>query len=172
MPIIILSVPLAFLGGRYTLEKEIYFIILGLTLLVASLLMLFSSPQTPRQLPRYSNAFVGGGIGFLSGLVGIGGGIFLSPLLYLSRWDKPKVIAATSSVFILVNSIAGLMGQLSQRENAIDFKMLIPLLLAVFVGGQIGTRMTINKLKPAQVKKVTALVIILVSLRLLWKYLL
>jgi len=171
VPILVFSIPLAYLGGRYHIDEQLYFVILAMTLLVASLLMLRSSRLTVRPLRSYTNGLMGGGIGFLSGVVGIGGGIFLSPLLYLTRWDKPKAIAATSSIFILFNSVAGLLGQMSQRTEKIDLSYILPLMLAVLIGGQIGTRLSLFKLDPRQLKKITAVVILLVALRLLWKYL-
>jgi uncharacterized membrane protein YfcA len=133
--------------------------------------MFFGQVKESRQLPKYSNAFIGGGIGFLSGVVGIGGGIFLSPVLHISRWGKPKIIAATAAVFILLNSIAGMIGQVSTYGFSVDWATLIPLMLCVFIGGQIGVRTTIVKFSPKFVKQITAFVILVVALRLLVKYL-
>ena len=86
LPLVLLSIPFAFLGGQIKISQDGFFILLGSTLLAASLLMMISKPKKTIHLPRLSNAIIGGSIGFLSGVVGIGGGIFLSPLLYLSRW--------------------------------------------------------------------------------------
>lgn len=171
IPLVILSIPLAFLGGRFQLSEKVFFIILGFCLLLAAIVMLIGKVHESRQLPKYSNAVIGGGIGFLSGVVGIGGGIFLSPILHLSRWARPKVIASTSALFILVNSVAGLLGQLSTKSMAIQFNVLIPLLICVFIGGQIGVRSTIFKFSPILVKKITAIVILVVAIRILAKYL-
>ena len=102
-PLIVLSIPLAYLGGKLLIEERFFFLLLGGSLLLASLAMIFDTRTTTVKIPKYGNAVIGGGIGYLSGMVGIGGGIFLSPLLHLSRWGKPKVIAATSAIFILVN---------------------------------------------------------------------
>lgn len=172
LPLILLSIPLAYIGGRFRMEEKMFFILLGFTLLVASLLMLVQSVDTAsKKLPFYSNGIIGGAIGFLSGLVGIGGGIFLSPVLHLTKWARPLVIAATTALFILVNSIAGLIGQLSANELNVEMRDLIALMIAVFVGGQIGSRLTINKLAPQTIKKVTGILIFLVSIRILYKYL-
>ncbi len=171
LPLIILSVPLAYFGGRFPISQELFFIVLACCLLVASFLMLVEKVQEVKQFPKFSNALLGGGIGFLSGIVGIGGGIFLSPLLHISRWGRPKIIAATAALFILVNSIAGLIGQLSTNEINFKWNILLPLLLCVFMGGQIGVRTSILKFSPRLVKQITAIVILVVAVRILIKYL-
>ncbi len=117
------------------------------------------------------NATYGGVIGFISGMVGIGGGIFLAPLLHLTNWDTPKKIAATASFFILVNSIAGLFGQYSNPDFKIDWSLTSILLITVFIGGQIGSRISTNSFTPIQLKKATAILIAFVSIRILIKYL-
>ena len=131
--------------------------------------MLIKKQENTVQLPPYINGIIGGGIGFLSGLVGIGGGIFLSPLLYLSRWNIPKVIAATTAAFILVNSIAGLIGQVHTNGFSVDFQVVILLLITVLIGGQIGSRLTVSWINPQIVRRITAFLILFVSLRILWK---
>lgn len=170
-PLIGLSIPMSFLGGSFKLESTTFFIVLGITLFIASLSMLFTSKITRKKLPLFSNAIIGGGIGFISGLVGIGGGIFLSPVLHISRWHNPKIIAATTALFILVNSIAGLFGQVLNNDINIENYLLIYLLLAVFIGGQIGSRLTIKKLKPIIVRRISAFLILSVSIRILYQYL-
>jgi len=169
-PLIVLSVPFAYLGGRMCLDETLFFVLLACTLLAASLLMLLSKPPASRQLPNYINSIIGSGIGFLSGMVGIGGGIFLSPILYLSKWGSAKLIAACTALFILVNSIAGLTGQLMTNEISLNISFVCSLGLAVFVGGQLGARLTTIKLNAQKVKTITALLILLVALRLLYKY--
>ncbi len=171
LPLVILSVPFAFVGGSFKLSQDVFFIMLGFTLLIASLFMIGLSLGKTRSLSSLFNAGIGGGIGLLAGLVGIGGGIFLSPVLHLSSWAKPKVIAATTSVFILVNSIAGLLGQCYTNGWQVDIKILAPLLVAVLLGGQIGSRYSIEQLPPSMVKRVAGILILLVSLRILYKYL-
>lgn len=167
LPLVILSIPFAYLGGTILLEANLFFKLLGSTLLVSSILMLLSQDITKRMLPKYANAGIGGGIGFLSGMVGIGGGIFLSPFLHLSKWDTPKYIAATTAAFILVNSIAGLVGQISVNQITTNPTLIIGLLLAVLIGGQIGCRITISKLSPLVVRRITAILILIVAMRLL-----
>ncbi len=170
-PLIILSIPLAYLGGSIALATQTFYQLLGITLLIASVFMLLPINKNKSQEFNNQNLLlnggIGGGIGFLSGLVGIGGGIFLSPLLHLSRWDKAKVIAATSSLFILVNSLAGLLGQVSNPAFSIQWRFILPLLLAVFLGGQIGSRLSSTRLNSQRIRQVTALLILVVALRIL-----
>lgn len=169
-PLILFSVPLAFAGASLKLDVRYFYLLLGFSLLLSAIFMMIDTSKELRKLPRFSNALIGGGIGFLSGMVGIGGGIFLSPILHLSKWDKPKVIAATSAAFILANSLSGLFGQISAHGFNIEWKTISVLVLAVIMGSQIGIRLTIFKLNPIHVKRVTAFVILLVSIRLLFKY--
>ena len=175
LPLVLLSVPLAFLGGKMKINQQFFFILLGFTLLFAAITMWFSKQivafneknSNPKSI---RNASFGGIIGFISGMVGIGGGIFLAPLLHLTNWDTPKKIAATASIFILVNSIAGLIGQYSNPNFIIDWNLTSILLVTVFIGGQIGSRMSNKLFTPIQLKKATAILIAFVSLRILYKY--
>lgn len=176
IPLVLLSVPLAYLGGKLKISQQFFFILLGVTLLFAAITMwiskrIISSDEKNNNLKPIRNASFGGFIGFVSGMVGIGGGIFLAPLLHLTNWDTPKKIAATASVFILVNSIAGLLGQYSNPDFIIDWNLTSILLVTVFIGGQIGSRMSNSYFTPIQLKKATAILIAFVSLRILWKYL-
>ena len=167
-PLILLSVPFAYLGGSLKISQEIFFIVLGVTLLIAGGLMLVNKNEKTIKLPNYTNGIIGGGIGFLSGLVGIGGGIFLSPLLYLSHWAKAKVIATTTACFILVNSIAGLIGQTVTNGFNIDIELTALLLITVLIGGQIGSRLTATKINPKVVRKITAFLILFVAFKILF----
>jgi len=170
LPLILFSVPLAFVGAGLKMDARYFYLLLSFSLFLSALFMVIDTSKELRKLPRYSNALIGGGIGFLSGMVGIGGGIFLSPILHLSKWDKPKIIAATSAAFILANSLSGLIGQIYAHGFIIEWKTISILVLAVILGSQIGIRMTIFKLNPIHIKRLTAFVILLVSLRLLFKY--
>lgn len=169
LPLIILSIPFAYLGGRLQISQEFFFVLLGFTLLTAALLMFVSKPAQTRKLPVYANAIIGSGIGFLSGVVGIGGGIFLSPLLYLTRWGTAKIIAGCTALFILVNSIAGLVGQITTNGFPADFSVAAWLIFSVFIGGQIGARLTAFRLNPIVVKRITAVLILIVAVRILWQ---
>lgn len=176
IPLTLFSVPMAFLGGYLRISQTFFFILLGFTLLFAAITMWVSNKVVIKNskttdLNLSKNAGYGGIIGFISGMVGIGGGIFLAPLLHLTNWDTPKKIAATASFFILVNSISGLIGQYTNPEFSIDWTLTSSLLITVFIGGQIGSRMSNQFFTPSQLKKATAILIAFVSIRILIKYL-
>ena len=170
-PLALTSIPAAFIGGWLPIEPTLFYLLLGISLLSAALLMWFQPrlpvEGTPKKGARWLGPLIGGGIGFLSGMVGIGGGIFLAPVLYFIRWDIPKRIAAVAAFFILVNSISGMLGQMTNPAFKIEWAFSLYLMLAVLAGGQIGVRLTINKLSPASIKRITALLIFLVGIRLL-----
>ena len=171
-PLFVTSVPAAWLGGRLVVERELFVGLLAGSLLVAGLTMLWQPywkrDITPVPGPRWIEPVAGGGLGFLAGVVGIGGGIFLAPLLYLLRWDGPRRIAATCAAFILVNSIAGLAGQASKGLGAAaavigEHGLLFP---AVVVGGLVGAGLGARRIEPKWVRIVTALLILYVAGRL------
>jgi len=171
-PLVILSAPLAWLGGRLKVPELMFVGLLALSLLVSGLLMLWHprwqrEGDDPRR-GKWLEPVAGGGLGFLAGVVGIGGGIFLAPLLYMLRWGSERAIAGTCAWFILVNSIAGLAGQLS-KDNArvatalVDHWLLFP---AVFGGGLIGSLLGSQRLNPKHIRVVTAVLVLYVALRL------
>lgn len=175
LPLIICSLPMAFFGGRLRVTEHIFFIALGITLILAALLMLWQAFRKKKSFyksfnNKAVNGTIGAVIGFFSGMIGIGGGIFLAPALHFMQWDKPKVIAATASLFILLNSIAGLLGQFSNANFTFNFQFVLPLIIAVFIGGQIGTRLNIIHFKPNTIRILTAVLIAFVGLRILVKY--
>lgn len=175
IPLVILSVPLAYLGGKLKINQTFFFILLGFTLLSAAITMWMSKRIASKEKTVVSNSilansFLGGFIGFISGMVGIGGGIFLAPTLHLTNWSAPKKIAAIASLFILVNSIAGLVGQYSNDDFTIDWYFTAVLLLTVFIGGQIGSRLSHQYFNAFQLKKATAILIAFVGLRILWNH--
>jgi uncharacterized membrane protein YfcA len=167
-PFLMASVPMAFIGGLWRIADHYFFLLLGVSLVVASV-FLWIQPEELGKKRGDSMTFnlgFGAGIGFLSGLVSIGGGIFLSPALHLMRWGTARKISALASVFILVNSIAGLAGQLA-RSVTIDWKFIVPLLLAVFAGGQVGSRLGAQKFNAVHIRRVTAVLILLAGLNIL-----
>lgn len=173
-PLILCSIPLAYLGGYLKITQEFFFILLGFTLLFAAITMWISKRIGTNQSEiennnMTKNAVTGGFIGFISGMVGIGGGIFLAPILHVTKWSTPKKIAATASVFILANSISGFWGQFSNPNFKIDWNLTVILLTTVLLGGQIGNRISSKHFSQIQIKKATAILIAFVSLRILWK---
>jgi uncharacterized membrane protein YfcA len=179
IPLALLSVPFAFLGGYLKISQTFFFVLLGFTLIVAALSMWISKyiVDSPKQGTRKSvlkDGFIGSVIGFVSGMVGIGGGVFLAPVLHLTNWDTPKRIAATASFFILVNSVAGLLGQYQSQSIEADFyfepNIAFILMLTVFLGGQIGSRLSASRISPYVLKRITAVLIAVVGLRILYKH--
>ncbi len=178
IPVTVLSVPLAFLGATMKISQDTFFVILGCSLLVAAVLLWIKTKPAdidavtpPGKYHYLQDGLLGGAIGFLSGMVGIGGGIFLSPLLNLMKWDTAKRIAATASVFIFVNSVSGIAGQLSSLPSGINYTRIILLCVAVFVGGQIGSRMGAAKFNPLIIKRMTALLVFFAGVEVLSKHL-
>lgn len=174
------SIPMAFFGGYTPLKEKTFFILLGVCLVVSAALVVFQRSGTPVEAapadppptwPSWLPPALGAGIGYLSGLVGIGGGIFLAPILHLLRWDAPKNIAATASFFILVNSVFGLAGQLWKGGIHLDVSLTIPLLLSVFLGGQVGSRLNVLVFTQSQVRWITALLVLYAAVNILWKHL-
>ena len=176
IPIISFSIPFAFIGGLIEVNKNIFFITLGFTLLLASLVMWFnkkivSMHVNTNQINLSKNSSYAGIIGFISGMVGIGGGIFLAPFLHLRQWDTPKRIAATASLFILLNSISGIVGYSLNSDVSLDWILTVMLIIVVLAGSFLGNRISRQLLTPIQIKKGTALLIAFVSIRVLMKYL-
>jgi len=173
IPLIILSIPMAWLGGWLNISETLFIGLLWVALLLAGLRLLLSKPQTEvteiRKMPFWQSAIIGGFIGLYSGLAGIGGGIFLAPILYFTRWGRAREIAAACSLFILVNSISGLAGQLTKLT---DLDMLgqvwtyWPVLPAVLIGGFIGNRFAALKISELWLKRLTAILILSAALRL------
>ncbi len=167
-PFIVASVPFAFIGGYWPISEHNFFILLGSTLVLASIALWVQPSDGEKKLLENLplNLGVSAGVGLLSGLVSIGGGIFLSPILHLSKWDNARKISALASVFILANSISGLAGQFL-RSASIDWKFILPLLIAVLVGGQIGSRLGARRFNPLYIRRITAALILIAGLNIL-----
>lgn len=170
-PFIITSIPMAFIGAQFKLNEKVFFILLGITLILSSFSLFYQAVQknVPKSkiYPTYMSYFLGGGIGFLSGLIGIGGGIFLSPLLNHLNWGKPIKIAALTAFFILVNSISGLIGLLVSGSLELSWMTTVVFMVAVLLGGQLGVRFSLKKASPSAIRIGTACLVILVGLRIL-----
>ena len=166
------SIPLAFIGGSLTVEKQLFEILLFLVLLIAGIFLLINfksyddNEENYRKIPFIISIFIGGILGFISGVVGIGGGIFLSPILFLLKAGYPKHITSTASLFILINSIFGVAGQLTKEIVFNEFLSYWPLFLAVLIGGQIGNYLNIKFLSNKALAFMTSLLIIFVAVRI------
>lgn len=173
LPLMVSSIPMAYVGGRILIPKELFCFLLGLSLLAAAFRMFLPEQVFEKEKDiAWEEAWkiglpLGALLGFLAGLVGIGGGIFLVPLLLLMRWVNLKEAAAASSFFIMVNSASGLLGQL--HKAAFDFNYFLPLGLAVLVGGQIGSRLGAYHVPKVRLQQGMAVFILCVAIKLMWE---
>jgi len=170
-PFLILSVPFAFIGGSLQLDKNFFEILLFIVLAIAGLLLLlkfrsFDETKEVNNIPKIISFLIGGVIGFISGVVGIGGGIFLSPVLLLIKAGKTRHIATTASLFIFINSISGLIGQSTKGYIFIEIYNYWPLFLIVLIGGQLGNFLNIKILPTRVMILLTAGLVIFVSARI------
>lgn len=178
VPLIALSVPAAWLGGRLAISEFVFIGLLWVALLLSGLRLIFARPVAetdapPADLPLWASLGLGGGIGFYAGLVGIGGGIFLAPVLHMMRWGRARVIAAACSLFILVNSAAGIVGQVGKLSDLSLISEAVPywpLLPAVLIGGFVGNYLGVFRLSDMWVKRLTGGLILAVALRLAWRW--
>ena len=173
VPLLLASAPMAFVGGLVPLKQWLFLLILGSALLLSAVALIVQPDKMPPQrIPKKLLLLVSGAVGLLAGISGIGGGIFMAPVLHLVRWSNARRIAAFASIYILINSITGLLGQLikagpqSLADPAAEYW---PLLIAVFVGGQIGSMLGMKILTPRLLKLLTALLVGYAALRLLWQ---
>jgi len=176
-PILALSVPAALLGGLTPISENGLILLLGFGLLLAGLQLGWTSFRppaaevaTPAKLPRWAAPVIGAGVGYLSGIVGIGGGIFLSPILHMVRWTPPRTIAAMASAYIAANSTAALIGKsISLPEGMPQGELLRywPLVPAVALGSWLGHRLLLGIFPERTVKAMTAGLILVVAFRLL-----
>jgi len=175
IPYLIGSIPLSFIGGSLPIEKKIFEILLFLVLSIAGFLLLLNfksydnKKESYKNVPYFVSIFIGGVLGFVSGVVGIGGGIFLSPILFLLKVARPKHIVTAASLFILINSIFGIIGQLTKNLNFIEIYSFFYLLIAVLIGGQIGNYLNL-KIFPARILAlVTSGLVLFVAIRMGFK---
>lgn len=173
LPLLLVSAPLAFVGGLVPLKQWLFLTILG-GALFASAIALVVQPEkmTARNLPRAALLAISATVGLMAGLSGIGGGIFMASVLHLIRWADGKRIAAFASLYILINSIAGLLGQLGKSGAASLWGQVLDygiLLLAVFVGGQLGSYLGLRYFSPRVLRTMTAILVAYAAARLLWQ---
>jgi len=176
IPYLIGSIPMAYIGGSLLIEQKLFEILLFLVLTLAGILLILNfrsyddNQSSYRKIWITVSILIGGVLGFISGTVGIGGGIFLSPILFLLRAGRPKHIVTTASLFILINSFSGVIGQLTKNnvltEIIINYWYLI---LAVFVGGQVGNFLNLKILPTRILALTTAFLVIFVAFRMGFK---
>ena len=178
IPLLSASIPCAFIGGMWRLPEAAFLNVLAVALTVAGLLMWW---QNRMQLLKESEGaslrqpnvgvvlVVGAGLGLLAGVTGIGGGIYLAPVMHLLRWSKAQSIAACTSIFIALNSLSGLVGQLSKGTDVlaeVPLWLLVSCPIFVLIGGRLGSIQLSDRFSAERIRSVTAVVILLVAARL------
>ena len=175
IPFLIGSIPLAFIGGTLIIKKEIFEILLFLVLSIAGLLLLINNKSYEdkniiiKKLHLFVSILIGSILGLISGIIGIGGGIFLSPILFLLKADKPKNIVTTASLFILINSISGVFGQLTKENILNEIIIYWPLFLTVLIGGLFGNYLNLKIFSNRFLPLITSLLVIFVAIRMAFK---
>ena len=175
IPYLIGSIPLAFIGGSLPIEKAFFEILLFVVLTIAGVLLLFKfnsyddKIEIFRKIPILVSILIGGILGFVSGVAGVGGGIFLSPILFLLKAGKPKHIVTTASLFILINSLSGIFGQLTKSTVLSEIQNYWFLFLAALIGGQIGNFLNLKIFPTRILALVTAILVLFVSIRMAFK---
>jgi len=170
IPFIIGSMPAALIGGYLRVNDDIYDILLSVTLIVAAWKLY--TTKSDKYVNSFSNRppvhialIVGVVIGLLSGIIGVGGGIFLSPVILLFGWSDPKTTAGVAAVFIWLNSAAGLIGSSLSGQNVIEIGVLIPFALAVLIGGYLGSKFGSEKFSQNSVKNLLISVMLIAATR-------
>ena len=172
LPYLIGSIPLAYIGGSLVIEKNLFEILLFIVLLTAGSLLMFNFKyyddleKSYKKIPIFFSIFIGGCLGFVSGIVGIGGGIFLSPILFLMKVAKPKNIVTAASLFILINSISGIIGQLTKNIVLNEIFNYWFLLFVVLIGGQIGNFLNLKVFPTRILALITGLLVVFVAFRM------
>ena len=172
LPFLIGSIPLAFFGGTLKIDKEIFEILLFIVLSIAGLLLLVNNKSygekkiVIKKINFFISIIIGSILGFVSGVVGIGGGIFLSPILFLFKADSPKNIVTNASLFILINSISGIFGQLFKENIINEILPYWPLFFAVLVGGLFGNFLNLKIFSNRILALITSLLVIFVAVRM------
>ena len=176
IPFLIGSIPLAYMGGSLPIEKKIFEILLFFVLDWDGILLIINfksyddNEKTYRKIPSTASIFIGGVLGFISGVVGIGGGIFLSPILFLLRAGKPKYIVTAASLFILINSIFGIIGQLTKNIVFLEVQNYWYLFVAVLIGGQFGNYLNLKIFPTRYLALVTACLVLFVAFRMVFRF--
>ena len=172
LPFLIGSIPFAFLGGSLKIDKDFFEILLFLVLSIAGILLLINNKSyenenlTIKKINFIYSLIIGSVLGLVSGIVGIGGGIFLSPILFLLKAERPKIISTTASLFILINSISGILGQFTKDKTFDELMNYWPLFSSVLIGGLIGNYLNLKIFSNRILTILTSLLVIFVSVRI------
>ena len=172
LPFLIGSIPLSFFGGTLIINKETFEILLFLVLSIAGIFLLINNKSYEdknlviKKINLFISIFIGSILGLISGIIGIGGGIFLSPILFILKADKPKVIITTASLFILINSISGILGHLSKENVLNEIFLYWPLFLAVLIGGLFGNYLNLKVFSNRVLAIITSTLVIFVAIRM------
>ncbi len=169
-PFAITSVPLAYWGGSMNIPVDVYKMIVGFVLLFAAFRLVMSTvqrkPQEIRPPSKINAALFGAALGFISGLTGVGGGIFLTPLLLLMKWSETRMAAGVSAAFILVNSIAGIVG--NRYNLPLISESIVPFMVAVIFGGFVGTHLGTRKFDSVTLRRVLSVVLVIAGIKLIF----
>jgi uncharacterized protein len=168
-PFAVLSIPFAFIGGYINLPTRWFKILVGIVLLYSALRFFLTSKSDNQDITPPSKPlalFTGAGLGLLSGLTGTGGGIFLTPLMIFFRWSTTKTASAVSALFILVNSISGLLGNLSSTKQLPTFAL--PVAMAAIVGGAFGSYFGSQRFSVGFITKLLAVVLLIAGIKLIF----
>lgn len=169
-PFLVLSIPFAYVGAQVRLSQKAFFLILGSALILAGVFMLLRFVKQKLESKEFNNTkklLLGGCIGLLSGISGIGGGIFLSPVLNLLKWANPRIVASLASVFILVNSLSGLVGLNVAGTFKLNQELMLQLIVAVVLGGSLGSYLSNRKFNLKFLGVLTSILVLYVGLRLI-----
>ena len=175
IPYLVGSIPMAYIGGSMPIEKKMFEILLFFVLAIAGILLLFNFKSYEdrekgyNKIPKLFSFPIGMALGFISGVVGIGGGIFLSPILFLLKAGRSKHIVTAASLFILINSVSGIIGQLTKNTVLLEVANYWYFFLAVLIGGQIGNFLNLKILPTKTLVLITGSLVIFVALRIGYK---
>jgi uncharacterized membrane protein YfcA len=170
IPLVLAAMPFAYIGGSVTLPNDLYKIITGLILLFGAYRLFLQkeaiSSQQLKSMPTLFAVLAGAGIGFLSGLIGVGGGIFLSPLLIMMHWATTRQTAGISAAFILLNSVSGLLGHVASVKQLPDF--IVFFAAAAVCGGLIGSRLGSRQASNEIIRRLLSIVLVIAGLKLIF----
>jgi len=178
LPMVLISIPFYFIGAALKFTHSNLYMLLGVNLIIVSVVLWVRTKSNETYtaakggtLNVLADGLIGGYIGFLSSLLGMGGGIFLAPLLNFRKWDNPKKIATLAAIFVFTNSICSMVQVVGDIPQVVDYQRTIALSVAVLAGGQIGARLGVYRLSVAMIRRVTAFLVFLAGLEVLSRHL-